>query len=124
MNMSISGIGGAATLHAVSGASTSMSPQAKMSDLYTNIDTGGAGAITQSQFNQAFQTMNPPAAFKSAGASAVWNSLDPNGTGQVSRQDFVSQMKNLMVQLRQGGTGASAASQTSITGTQALNNLA
>jgi hypothetical protein len=124
--MSISAVGAgatpgiAATAHAMSGASTAMPPNAKMSNLYGNIDTTGAGTITQSQFNQAFQTLNPPAAFKSAGASAVWSSLDPGGTGQVSRQDFISQMKNLMVQLRNGGGNAS---ETSAAGTRALSNL-
>lgn len=124
MNMSISAVGGgAAPHHAMSGASISMSPQVKMSGLYSNIDTNGTGSITKSQFNQAFQTLNPPAAFKSAGASAVWSSLDPSGSGQVSRQDFVSQMKNLMVQLRQGGSGASGASETASAGTHGLFSL-
>jgi Ca2+-binding EF-hand superfamily protein len=123
MSMTVSGVGGAAGYQAVSGASARMPPQQKMSNLYNQVDTGGTGSITQSQFNQAFQTLNPPAPFKAAGASAVWNALDPNGTGQVPRQDFINGMKNLMVQLRQGGNGVSDAAQTSAAGTQALNIL-
>lgn len=108
---------------AVSGASMSMPPQQKMSSLYSQIDTDSSGSITQSQFNQAFQTMNPPAAFQSAGADAVWNALDPNGTGSVSQQDFVSGMKDQMVQLRQGTDSAPAAAQTSATATQSLVDI-
>lgn len=86
----------------MTGASGSMTapPQQKMSDLFAKIDTTQSGSITQSQFGQAFDTMKPPAAFQSAGKSAVWNALDPQGTGQVSKGDFVSTMKSLMVQLR------------------------
>ena len=99
-------------------------PQQKMTNLYNQIDTTGAGSITQAQFTQAFQTMQPPAAFQAAGASAVWNQLDPSGSGQVTHQDFVSGMKSLMVQLRQGGSGgATDPSQTATSATQALNAL-
>ena len=123
MSMTVSGVGGAAGHQAVSGASPSMPPQTKMSNLYDNIDTSGSGTINQSQFNQAFQTLNPPAVFKAAGEGAVWNALDPSGTGQVPRQDFINGMKNLMVQLRQSDAGSTNASQTSAVGTQTLNTL-
>ncbi|MDE1902099.1 MAG: EF-hand domain-containing protein [Alphaproteobacteria bacterium] len=100
MSISISGIGSSSMPSMVSGASPYMaSPQQKMSGLYNKIDASGSGSITQSQFNTAFQTLNPPTAFKNAGASAVWNALDPSGSGQVSQQDFINGMKNLMVQL-------------------------
>ena len=122
MSISISAQSTAAMSHIMSGATTSMPPQQKMSSLYSHIDTGGSGSITHSQFNQAFQTMSPPAAFKSAGANTVWNALDPNGTGQVSQKEFVNGMKDLMVQLRQS-TGTSGAAQTSATATQGLNVL-
>jgi hypothetical protein len=122
MSISISGMGNTGMSSMVSGASMSMPPQQKMSNLYSQIDTTGAGSINQSQFNQAFQTMNPPAAFKAAGSTAVWNALDPSGTGQVSRQNFVNGMKNLMVQLRQD-SGTSGAAQTLASNTQALDTL-
>jgi hypothetical protein len=122
MSFAISGMGSVGAAGMISGASPSMAPQQKMTTLYNKIDTGVTGSITQSQFNQAFQTQNPPAAFKSAGANAVWNALDPKGTGQVSRQDFVNGMKSLMVELRQG-TGSTSAAQTSADATVTLSGL-
>jgi Ca2+-binding EF-hand superfamily protein len=102
----------------VSGASTRASPQQKMTKLFNQIDSSGSGSITQAQFTQAFQTMNPPGVFKAAGSSAVWNYLDPNNTGQVSQQTFVNGMKQLMVQLRQPSSGATASAAT-----QSLNQI-
>ncbi len=107
----------------VSGASPRMPPQQKMSNLFSNIDTSNSGSIDQSQFDQAFQSLNPPAAFKNAGADAIWKKLDPNGTGQVSQADFVSTMKDLMVKLRQEGTSASAGAQTTAAATSSLINF-
>jgi Ca2+-binding EF-hand superfamily protein len=123
MSITISGLGNAGAYGTVSGASMRMSPQQKMTNLYSQIDTGGSGTITQSQFNHAFQTMNPPAPFKAAGASAVWGALDPSGTGQVSQQNFINGMKDLMVQLRQDNNDVSGPAETSAAGTQALNKL-
>jgi Ca2+-binding EF-hand superfamily protein len=90
--MDITGVGGAGGMHAVSGASTSGPPQQKMSDLFDSIDSSGSGSITQSQFDQAFQSKNPPTVFQQQGADAIFTALDPNGTGSVSKQDFVSGM--------------------------------
>jgi hypothetical protein len=59
--MDISGIASSSGLHAISGASNGAPPQQKMSNLFDSIDTSGSGTITQSQFEQAFQTKNPPA---------------------------------------------------------------
>jgi len=120
MSMSISGVGAGGMPNAVSGASARMPPQQKMTNLYNQIDTNGAGAISQSQFNQAFNGPTTPAVFQSAGASAVWNSLDPNKTSQVSQQDFVNGMKSMMYTLRQNNTGAA---QTSAAATQGLNGI-
>ena len=110
--MDVTGVGAAGGMHAVSGASTSGPPQQKMSDLFDSIDTSGSGSITQSQFDQAFQSKNPPAVFQQQGADAIFAALDPNGTGSVSKQDFVSGMKQLMVSLR-ADDAASAGSSTS-----------
>lgn len=122
MSISVTAYGNTGASSAVSGASMRMPPQQKMSSLYNQIDTSGAGSITQTQFNQAFQTLNPPTAFKNAGATAVWNALDPSGSGQVSQQNFINGMKDLMVQLRQGG-GSSSAAQTSTSATQSINSI-
>lgn len=97
--LTISGISGSAPI-VMSGASRSISPQQKMTNLYQGIDTSGTGSITKDQLSEAFQTMNPPAVFQKAGVDAVFSQLDPNGTGTVSQSDFVSGMKSLMVSLR------------------------
>ena len=60
----------------------------KMSNLFDQIDNSGSGSITQAQFDQAFQTLNPPKDFKAAGADAIWSQLDPSNTGSVSRQEL------------------------------------
>lgn len=111
--MDVTGVSASSGLHAISGASSSGSPQQKMSDLFDSIDTSGSGSITQAQFDQAFQTKNPPAAFQNQGANAVFSALDPNGTGSVSRQDFVSGMSKLMVSLR-ANSGTQTSSQDSL----------
>ena len=108
----------------VSGASETAPPQQKMTSLFNQIDTAGAGAISQAQFSQAFQSMPKPAVFQAAGANAIWSQLDPSGGGQITQQQFVSGMKTLMVQLRQdGASGSTAPSQTASNATQALNAL-
>ena len=108
MSMDIGGVGHAGALHAMSGASAGMPPQQKMSSLFDKIDSNGSGTITQAQFNQAFQTFNPPAVFQQQGANAIFSQLDPSGTGSVRKQDFVSGMSKLMVSLRAEGGASSA----------------
>jgi EF-hand domain pair len=83
-----------------SSASTPKPPAQKMANLFDQIDSSGSGSISQSQFEQAFKSMNPPASVKSAGADSVWSKLDPNGTGSVSKQDFVKSMVDTLKQLR------------------------
>jgi hypothetical protein len=123
--MDIAGISSPSGLHAVSGASTGAPPQQKMSNLFDSIDTSGSGSITQSQFEQAFQTKNPPAVFKNQGAQAIFASLDPNGTGSVSKQDFVSAMSGLMASLRADSAAqrASPPADTLAASLQALNQI-
>ncbi|WP_315765761.1 MULTISPECIES: EF-hand domain-containing protein [unclassified Bradyrhizobium] len=125
--MDISGIGAASGLQAVSGASSSGPPREKMASLFDSIDTSGSGSITQSQFNQAFQTKNPPAVFQNQGADAIFSTLDPSGSGSVSRQDFVSGMSQLMSSLRAdnaGQSGTASSSQASLaTSLQSLNQI-
>lgn len=128
MTTAISGIGSnAATPQVWSGASARTTPSQKMASLFDQIDTAGSGTITKAQFEQAFQTMNPPKAAQQAGADSIWAKLDPNGTGSVSKQDFVSGMKTAMSQARHhhhhGGQAAAspAAAATAAAGTAALN---
>ena len=75
-----------------------MSPTQRMSNLFDQIDTSSTGSITQSQFEQAFKAMNPNSS--KATADAVWSKLDPNGTGQVSKQGFIDGMTTMMKQMR------------------------
>jgi hypothetical protein len=98
-----------------SGASAPMSPTQKMSGLFDQIDPGASGTITQNQFANAFQSMNPPASFQAAGVGSVWSTLDPQGAGSVTKPDFVGAMTGLMQQLR-GGRG----NPSSAAGAQAL----
>jgi hypothetical protein len=123
--MDVSGVGAASGVHAVSGASSSGPPQQKMSSLFNSIDTSGSGTITQAQFNQAFQSQNPPAVFQQQGANAIFAQLDPNGTGSVSKQDFVSTMSGLMASLRadNAGQSGSQSSQSSASLTASLQSL-
>ena len=110
MSMGIAAAGGSGGHWAVSGASGYSTPTAKMSNLYSQIDSSGSGTISQAQFNQAFATKNPPGVFKAAGATSVFKQLDPKGTGSVSQADFVTGMTGLMRSLR--GAGPSATTST------------
>ncbi len=110
--MNVSSISSSSALHAVSGASSGAPPQQKMSNLFDSIDTSGSGSITQAQFEQAFQTQNPPAVFQQQGAAAIFAALDPSGNGSVSKQDFVSTMSGLMASLRTGNSGQSTSPPT------------
>ena len=127
---SISAISSSMSAHAMSGASMRMPPAQKMSALFDKIDTSGSGTITKSQFEQAFQTMNPPKGFQQSGADATWAKLDPNGTGSVSKQNFVSGMTSQISQMRQGhhhhagsGNNAPSPSTTVNLSLAALNTL-
>ncbi len=93
-----------------------MPSQQKMTNLFNQIDSSGAGSITQAQFDQAFQSLNPPAVFKQQGADAIFAALDPPGTGSVLKQDFIAGMSNLMASLR-------ADSGTSVQGPSPIDSL-
>lgn len=122
--MNVSGISGSWQPDAVSGASLRAPPQHKMSQLFDKIDTAGTGSISQDQFQQAFQTLKPPAKVQAVGADAIWSQLDPNGTGVVSKQDFASTMAGLIRSQYQNlrSTPADAAG-TADAATQALDGL-
>ena len=121
LQMDITGVGAASGMHAVSGASSSGPPQQKMSSLFDSIDTSGAGSISQAQFDQAFQSKNPPAVFQQRGADAIFAALDPNGTGSVSKQDFVAGMAKLMASLRADNAGQSGSQSSLAASVQSLN---
>jgi len=112
MSLDISGVGNTSMVHAMSGASAGTPPQQKMSSLFDKIDSNGAGSITQTQFDQAFQALKPPAVFQQQGSDAIFSALDPSGTGSVSKQDFVAGMSKLMVSLRAEGGPSTAPGQS------------
>ena len=120
----ISGISGmgAAMPQAMSGASMRMPPQQKMSNLFQLIDTAGTGSITKSQFEQAFNNMNPPAAFKAIGMDAAFARLDPTGSGKVSKEDFIAGMKAMMT-FRHHQHAEATQPQTLANSTAALNGI-
>jgi hypothetical protein len=97
---SVAAIGGGAP-QVWSGASMRTPPTQKMSNLFDRIDTGNSGSITKAQFEQAFQTMNPPKGFQKMGADALWAKLDPSNSGSVSKDNFTSTMTDVMAQIRQ-----------------------
>ena len=106
MSIDIASVAGSTAPQIWSGASARMPASQKMSGLFDQIDSSGSGSISQAQFSQAFQALDPPKDFKVAGASAVWSQLDPGNSGSVSRQDFVSGMTAIMRQLRTGNGGS------------------
>lgn len=121
---SINGISGMGAMpQAMSGASMRMPPQQKMSTLFQQIDTAGTGSITKSQFENAFNNMNPPAAFKAIGLDSVWAKLDPSGSGQASKQDFIAAMKTMMTHGHRNHTQEATPPQTLANSTAALNTL-
>ncbi len=97
--MSISPISGGSP-QVWTGASVRTSPSTKMANLFDQIDSSGSGSISKSQFEQAFQTLNPPRGVQQAGADAIWNVLDPNHTGSVNKHDFVTGMATVMKEVR------------------------
>lgn len=101
MSAAISGIGMSVGPQAMTGASMYMPPAQKMFDLFSQIDTNNSGSITKTQFELAFNTLNPPAGFKSMGADAIFAKLDPNNSGSVSKQNFKNGMLQMMAQIRQ-----------------------
>lgn len=90
-------------MQAVSGASGSKrgrSLDKALTQAFQSIDTSNSGSISKVQFDAAFQNMKMPQALRSMGADALFAKIDPNGTGNVSKQDFISGMKNLVSQAR------------------------
>jgi len=101
MSSAISGMGANWAAQAMSGASMRTSPAQKMSNVFSQIDTANTGSISKAQFTQAFNSLKPPASFKSMGADAVFSKLDTGNTGTVTKQEFVSGMTQMMSEVRQ-----------------------
>jgi Ca2+-binding EF-hand superfamily protein len=65
------------------------SPTQIAQNIFTQIDSNGDGAITQSELEQAVTA----AGGSTAGADALYAKLDPNGTGSVSEQQFINTLQ-------------------------------
>ena len=100
MSIAATSLSASSGLQAMSGASYQMPASAKMTSLFDNIDTGGSGSISASQFAQAFQAFSPPKDFQAMGPDAIWSQLDPSNSGSVNKQDFVAGMTAMMRQMR------------------------
>jgi hypothetical protein len=83
----------------VSGGSSPVSAQQKISNMFNQIDSTGTGRITKEQFEQAFNKLNLPASVKGMGLEAAFSKLDPSGSGVVSKQDFIKGMESLMAKV-------------------------
>jgi Ca2+-binding EF-hand superfamily protein len=71
------------------GGGAGNSPTQIAQNIFSQIDTGGTGAITQSQLEQAVTA----AGGSTSGADALFAKLDPNGTGSVSQQQFIDALQ-------------------------------
>jgi len=96
---SISGAASGMMPQVVSGASMRQPPAQRMANLFDKIDTEGLGSITKSQFDQSFQTLRPPKGLQVMGADTIFSQLDPNNTGSVSKDDFVTRMTKVLEQM-------------------------
>jgi hypothetical protein len=91
----ISGVGGGfSPYHVMSGASASATPAQKAARLFDSAVPSGSGSITKNEFQQAYQSGNPPANFP--GVEEAWKALDPYGNGVVTKANFVQDMAQLM----------------------------
>jgi Ca2+-binding EF-hand superfamily protein len=115
------------------GGGAGNSPLQIAQNIFTQIDSNGDGAITQSELEQAVTA----AGGDKAGADALYAKLDPNSTGSVSEQQFTDALQPpsptgntaqdallaLLDQISQSGTNAPAASPTPGTGNSAQDAL-
>ncbi len=70
----------------------------KLNNLYQQIDTTGKGQITKVQFEQSFNKLSLPASVKDMGQEGVLKKLDPNGTGVITKPEFIQRMAPLINQ--------------------------
>jgi Ca2+-binding EF-hand superfamily protein len=71
------------------GGGAGNSPTQIAQNMFTQTDSNGDGAITQSELEQSVTA----AGGDKAGADALFAKLDPNGTGSVSEQQFINALQ-------------------------------
>lgn len=74
--------------HSKSGASGGQPSPTSLGTLFDKT-TGGQNAMSKDQFHSLFSSGNTPSSFQGQGPG-LYASLDPNNTGQISRQSFVT----------------------------------
>lgn len=126
MSGGISGISGGNAPQVTSGASRMGGNSNKFVQIFQQMDTSNSGSISNAQFETAFNKTNLPAKLQAMGADAIYSKLDPNNTGSVSKQDFISGMRNIVTQgsaghHHHGGSQASVQGATSPSSTLSSN---
>jgi hypothetical protein len=128
MTGSIGGMGGVSLPKVVSGASKRGSKSHGLADLFKSVDSTGSGSITKSQLQSALPNLKLPSSVKSLGADAIFGKLDPNNTGSVSPQDFVTGLRKIMADPKVQTTKPAQAASSSpfdalISGAKAIASL-
>ena len=121
MNYEVAAIQGAKGVQSMSSASMATPLYSKLSNTFSAMDAGQTGSVSASQFMNSFSSSNPPAKFAAAGAQAIWNQLDPSGTGSVSRQAFVQGLAKLSASMRPDGSIATPTTTAATAPTSGLN---
>jgi Ca2+-binding EF-hand superfamily protein len=108
--MSLSGVGATDTASLMNPLGTVTNPSASRDFAadFESIDPNATGVITQTEFEQAFASLNWPDSLKAQGADAIFAQLDPEGTGRVQYADFVSGMTALAPAVAPSTTDTSA----------------
>ncbi len=70
----------------------------RLGNIFQLIDTAGTGRISKAQFDQSFSNLSLPISVKEMGKDTVFGKLDPNGKGEITKQEFIQGMEPLMSQ--------------------------
>src|SRR5579859_3315406 len=89
-------LGASAAFNWAADAADEASLDQDLGSAFDSIDRGATGVITQTEFEQAFASLDLPSGIAAQGADAIFAQLDPNGTGRVLRDDFISGMDQLL----------------------------
>jgi len=103
INQVISGVMFRNAPQAYSGASARATMTQKMSQVADKVDKNNTGNVTREQFTAAFQSMPMPIKIKAMGANALFDKVDPEKKGSLSKQDFATRMKDVILQARSQG---------------------
>ena len=122
INQVISGMMFRNAPQAYSGASARATMTQKMSQVADKIDKNNTGNVTKEQFTAAFQSMPMPIKIKAMGADALFDKVDPDKKGSLSKQDFATRMKDVIFQSRSQGAPQSNSSANTNSATAKTQN--